>query len=129
MTALPGVLAEIAALAGDEAALAVADARGGTEVYIPPVPADDHWLCALIGREAARAVADHLTEGVGGRRIELPLGPAGHAARMRALVDQMIGEDRSERDIAIATRYSIRGIRRRRARLGQQGEDPQLSLL
>lgn len=129
MTRLPGVLAEIAAVAGDGAALAIADARGGTEVYIPPVPGDDHWLSLLIGCDPARAVAERLTQGVGGRRIELPLGPAGHSARVRALVDQMIRENRSERDIAIATRYSIRGVRRRRAMLGNQVPDPQLSLL
>lgn len=129
MISLPGVLAEIAEVAGEDAALAIADARGGTEVYIPPLPADDHWLSALIGADSARAVAERLTQGVGGRRLELPLGPSGHAARMRALVDQMLLENRSERDIAIATRYSIRGIRRRRARLGQQIDDDQLSLL
>lgn len=117
MTALPGVLAEIAAIAGDAAALAIADARGGTEVYIPPIPDEDHWLSVMIGRDAARAVAYRLTQGVGGRRIELPMGPVGHGARIRARVDEMLRQNRSERDICIATRYSIRGVRRRRALL------------
>ena len=127
--ALPGVLGEIADAAGIDAALAVADARGGTQVYIPPDPPADHWLTVLIGADAARAVADRLTCGVGGLRVDLPLGPAGCAARMRAEVDRLLGEGRSERDIALATRYSIRGIRKRRARLGLGHDDRQLSLL
>jgi hypothetical protein len=55
--------------------------------------------------------------GIKGLRLELPLGPAGHAAQMRARVDAMIKAGASERDIAMATRYTIRAIRRRRASL------------
>ena len=128
MARLPGVLAEIADAAGHEAALAIADARGGTQVYIPPAPDADHWLSLLIGVEAARAVADRLTCGVGGLRVDLPLGPAGCAARVRCEVDRLLGEGRSERDIALTTRYSIRGIRRRRARLGLVSDNRQLPL-
>lgn len=126
--ALPGVLAEIADVAGEDAALHIAAARGGTQVYIPPVPANDHWLCRLIGREEARAVCDRLTCGVGPRRVDLPLGPKGAAALLRAKVDAMLAEDRSERDIALATGYTIRGIRLRRAKLGTKRSDGQLSL-
>lgn len=130
---LPAILAEIAEVAGYEAALAIADVRGGTQIYIPPVPDADHWLCRLIGVEAARKVADQLTLGVGPRRVDLPLGPSGHQARVRAKVDAMLAEGRSERDIALATRYSTRAIRKRRQLLGQQigapKNDRQLSLL
>jgi hypothetical protein len=129
MTDLPGVLGEIAAVAGEEAAIAIASARGGTQVYIPPMPDADHWLCRLIGVAAARKVCEQLTAGVGvGRRVDLPLGLAGHAARVRAKVDAMLAEGRSERDIAIATRYSIRAIRARRKRLGHRPAETQLSL-
>jgi len=117
MTALPGVLQEIAEVVGEEAALEIAAARGGTQVYIPPVPPSDHWLCKLIGVELARLLADKLTMGIKGLRLELPLGPASHAAQVRARVDAMIKTGASERDIALATRYSIRAIRRRRALL------------
>lgn len=128
MVALPGILAEIAEVAGEDAALAIAKARGGTQIYIPPTPANDHWLCRLIGREEARAVCDHLTCGVGPRRVDLPVGPMGAAAKIRAKVDRMIADDRSERDIALATGYTIRAIRKRRAKLGIQRDDGQLSL-
>lgn len=127
MTALPGILAEIADIAGEDAALAVAAARGGTQIYIPPSPDRDHWLTRLVGQQAAKAIADRLTCGVGGMRIDLPLGPKGHAARARAKVDRMIDEGRSERDIALATGYTIRAVRRRRAKR-KPGDDRQISL-
>ena len=130
-TRLPGALAEIAAVAGEDAALAIAAARGGTQVYIPPDPGRDHWLARLVGHKAATAIADRLTCGVGGIRVELPLGPKGHAARVRAKVDRMLNQDppASERDIALATGYTIRGIRYRRAMIGRQRDDRQLELL
>lgn len=124
---LPGVLAEIAEVAGEDAALAIAQARGGTQVYVPPVPPEDHWLCQLVGVTAAREIADALTCGISGRRLELPLGPAGHGANIRAKVDAMLRDGASERDIALATRYTTRAIRRRRAKLGLE-DDRQMSL-
>jgi hypothetical protein len=121
---LPAILAEIADVAGEDAALAIAAARGGTQVYFPPVPAEDHWLCKLIGQEAALAVCHRLTCGVGPLRADLPLGPAGRAAKARELVDTMLRAGRSERDIALATGYTMRGVRYRRAQL----DDRQLPL-
>lgn len=129
ITALAGVLAEIAEVAGVEAALAIAQVRGGTQIYVPPAPDADHWISRLVGLENARAIADKLTCGVGGRRLELPLGPRGHAESQRAKVDALIREGRSERDIALLTGYSIRGVRRRRAKIGSPPESRQLSLL
>lgn len=128
MNQLPGILAEIADIAGEDAALAVAAARGGTQVYIPPSPDRDHWLSRLVGPKAAKDIADRLTCGVGGMRVDLPLGPKGHAARARAKVDRMIDDNRSERDIALATGYTIRGVRRRKAKR-KPGDDRQLHLI
>ena len=118
MTALPGILAEIALVAGEDAALAIAAARGGTQIYVPPVPDAGHWLSRLVGHQSALKIGDRLTCGVGGMRVDLPLGPRGHAAQIRARVDRLIGEGRSERDIALATGYTVRGVRRRKALLG-----------
>lgn len=125
---LPGILAEIAAVAGEDAALKVAAVRGGTAVYFPPVPTNDHWLCRLIGRDEAKAVCERLTCGVGSIRIDVPTGPAGRAAKARAQVDAMIREGRSERDIALATGYTGRSIRRRRLIVEGPREERQLSL-
>lgn len=129
MTQLSGILAEIAHVAGEDAALAIARVRGGTNVYFPPVPDNDHWLCRLIGRDAAKAVCDRLTCGIGGLRADIPLGPNGRAATARAQVDAMLRTGRSERDIALATGYTSRQIRRRRAALDLPSDDRQLTLL
>lgn len=126
---LPGVLGEIAEAAGEEAALAIAQARGGTEIYVPPSPGPDHWISRLVGLKKAAAIADKLTCGVGPRRVELPLGPRGHQARQRALVEALIREGLSERDIALRTGYSIRAVRKRVAAIGRPPDPRQLSLI
>ncbi|MBD3746705.1 MAG: hypothetical protein IE932_10900 [Sphingopyxis terrae] len=129
MTTLPPLLAEIAEVAGEEAALALAQARGGTRVYIPPVIDPDHWISKLIGHQAALRVCDRLTAGLAGRRVDLPLGPTGTNATMRAQqahADRMIIAGRSERDIARETGYTTRQVRRRRAAIR---DDRQMNLL
>ena len=114
---LPQVLADIARIAGEEAARRVAGAVGGTRVYIPPVPGPDHWLSQLVGEQAARKIADHFTAGLLGARVDIPLGDAGFIASQQAKIDAMILAGRSERDIALACGYTGRTVRRRRARL------------
>lgn len=127
--ALPGVLRQIADVAGEDAALAIAEVRGGTVVYFPPRPAADHWLCTLIGPERALAVCDLLTCGVGPARVDVPRGPTRQAAKVQAQIDSMLAENRSELDISRATGYTIRAIRWRRARLKGRTEDRQMTLL
>lgn len=114
---LPPVLAQIADIVGEDAALTIAALRGGTQVYIPPVVAQDHWLAQAIGHREANELADFLTCGIKGYRLEIPLGPTGYEAQARAELDRLIAEGRSERDIAMATRYSMRTIRRHRAKI------------
>lgn len=126
---LPGVLAIIAQVAGEEAALAVADWRGGTQVYIPPRPDENHWLSHVVGHAAALKIGEELTCGFAGLRVDIPLGPAGRQAKGWVLVDRMIAEGRSERDIALATRYSARTIRRRIAKHGRPADTRQLTLI
>jgi len=125
---LPGVLAQIANVAGEEAAVAIAEAVGGTQVYIPPVPDADHWMSRLVGHKAALAIADRLTLGVGGIRLDMPSGPSGYAAKTRQKVDRMIAAGRSERDIALATGYTGRGVRKRR-RLSRERDARQPRLI
>ena len=129
MSALPSLLAEIASVAGEEAALKIASARGGTQIYVPPVPSSDHWMTRLIGQEKARAVCAQLTAGVGPRRVDLPLGPTGTRATKRAQMDRMIIDQRSERDIARATGYTQRAVRKRNAQLGKPKDKRQIPLL
>jgi len=121
---LPGVLGDIARVAGEEAALAIARKFGGTRVYFPAEPAADHWLSKLVGHETALAIGDHLTGGfVGGARIDLPSGAFGHQESVRARVDRMIGEGASVRDIALATRYTERAVHKRKAKLRDDRQD------
>ncbi|MFN3990035.1 MAG: hypothetical protein ACK4IS_07235 [Erythrobacter sp.] len=122
---LPQVLADIAMIAGEEAARRVAEAVGGTRVYIPPHPGPDHWLAKLLGLEAARKIADHFTAGVGGARVDIPLGDSGFIAGQQARIDAMILAGRSERDIALACGYTERSVRRRRARLKARDDSRQ----
>ena len=112
---LPKMLAEIAEVAGLDAALRLAEARGGTEIYVPATAGDDHWLTETVGREAADAICQHFEGGGRGSRVLLPLGPKGSAARIRRKVDRMIADGKSEREIALATGYTGRGVRMRRA--------------
>ncbi|WP_086619242.1 hypothetical protein [Erythrobacter tepidarius] len=114
---LPQVLADIARIAGEEAARRVAGAVGGTRVYIPPHPGPDHWLSQLVGQEAARRIGEHFTAGLAGARVDIPLGETGFIASQQARIDAMIMAGRSDRDIALACRYTERGVRKRRARL------------
>lgn len=126
---LPGVLRQIAEVAGEDAALAIAAARGGTQVYFPPRPNARHWLCKLIGRERAEVVCDQLTCGVGPLRLDLPLGPTGHRMSGAAKVDALLAQNLSESQIARMTGYTIRGVRMRRAKLGKSADSRQLSLI
>ncbi|MBV2147905.1 hypothetical protein KRZ98_06320 [Sphingobium sp. AS12] len=129
---LPGVLAAIADVAGEDAALAIAQARGGTQIYLPPAPGADHWLSQLVGHDAALAIGRKFADGHAGVRVDLPLGPTGHVYEQmmlkRAEMDAMIASGRSERDIALATGYTIRTVRRRIAKIGRPVDDRQLPL-
>ena len=87
---LPSPLDEIAEVAGLAAALAIADAVGGTRVSIPARPADDHWLVELLGHEQASAIARHFMtlspedRTRGARHIVIPRGPAGLLKKAKA---------------------------------------------
>lgn len=93
---LPGVLAQIASVAGVEAALAVARAKGGSRAYVPPRPGDNHWLVQTVGRAAADAIAAEL---VGATACNL-LIPKGAGALMRRHFDKLRAEGVSVIDAA-----------------------------
>ena len=113
---LPALLAEIAQVAGLEAALKLAETRGGTEIYVPADAPAGHWLADTVGAQAAKAICSHFTGAGPGCRLELPTGPAGTMAQIRRKVDRMIAEGKSEREIALACGYTGRGVRMRRAK-------------
>ncbi len=84
---LPGVLAEIAEIAGRDTALEIAMAHGGERLHIPR-PAfvlgargETHPLTLLLGREVAGRIAGRL----GGNSIYIPMA-------RRALVRHLAGQ-------------------------------------
>ncbi|SDH93640.1 hypothetical protein [Roseospirillum parvum] len=121
---LPGVLRQIAEIAGAPAALAVAAARGGRRVYVPTPDAlaAGHWLVEAIGLEPARRVAG----GLGAGHIDLPLGPLANGARVRAAIRQSLRAGHSAAEAAALSGAHVRTVWRHRA---AQRDDDQGSLL
>ena len=86
---LPELLAEIAEVAGIDAALAVAQAKGGARAHFPHPTRlhDGHWLVCAVGIEKARLISKHLSSLTAGIYIHIALGPAGmyQIARLKAV--------------------------------------------
>ncbi len=74
---LPALLAEIAEVVGIEAALSIAEAKGGQAASIPSRLRDDHWLVKAIGRERAETLSEHFCSGRSRAQLDIPLGPTG----------------------------------------------------
>ncbi|RLQ88897.1 hypothetical protein [Notoacmeibacter ruber] len=115
MTALPGILGEIEDVAGLAAALAVAQAVGGTRQYIPGSAPDGHWLVDTVGRDAADRICAHfaLTDAHGrasGTLYTIPMGPTGSAREARRRLRQALAKGASARDAA-----QIAGVHERTA--------------
>ena len=106
MSSLPGILADIADIAGAEIALRVAQSHGGTRVDIPPRAEDEHWLTLLVGFETADAIcrglaitdADGRLKGV--RHEVVPLGPASLIKMARRRAAQALEAGHSAREAA-----------------------------
>lgn len=92
MTSLPGILADIADIAGMDVAYEIARSHGGTRVSIPPRAVAGHWLTELVGFETADKICQGLAtldpDGKlrGVQHEVIPKGPAAvlKAARRQA---------------------------------------------
>jgi hypothetical protein len=131
---LPGVLAEIAELVGDQAALTIASRAGGTRIYFPAKADDKHWLVASIGRAAADKVCAHFTvDERRGQRIEIPLYVGGSYRQLvRAIAERthkMDKEGASSTEIARKVGVTQRSVHRHRARHRGKKDGKQGSLL
>lgn len=109
---LPGALAVIADAAGLDAALKVAEAKGGTRTYIPATLKDSHWLVELVGMERAQVICACLVDGPKGEEIEIPLGPAGRQQKYRRRLRELIDEGRSKPEIARLLGIDVSTVRR-----------------
>ncbi|WP_323034545.1 hypothetical protein [Pararhodobacter sp.] len=78
-----GAIARYAQLIGPEAALKLAEARGGTIIYVPHPPVDEaNVLSGVIGIEATAKLA----EAFPGNQLKIPVG-----REWRAVVYRMAG--------------------------------------
>ena len=75
----PELLREIAEVAGVEAAITLADRRGGNRVYFPrpDTLGPHHWLVDCVGATPARLLCEHFY----GIELELPIGSLSKAER------------------------------------------------
>lgn len=116
---LPGLLAEIAAVAGPDRAIALAAARGGTRFTVPKVARDDHWLVHLIGPAAAR----HLADTRGGEVILVPIGPTGRAVATHRLIHSALAAGHSIEATARLANVHARTVYRHKKRMTERGDD------
>lgn len=80
-TPLPEVVAEIASVAGHEAAWLIVRARGGQQVFIPAHAREDHWLTTLVGMDAARKICDHFKVNHRGSQVIIPMAAASQRSK------------------------------------------------
>jgi len=118
---LPGVLAEVAEVVGEAAAIALASHAGGTRVYLPAHPSADHWLVQALGAEdAAKLCAHFAVDGQRGQRLDIPLYVGGtYRQMMRSIaerVHKMDEADASSQEIARKVGITQRSVHRHRAR-------------
>lgn len=84
---LPEGLEEIAEAASLDAALKLAEAFGGSMVYLPHKAGPDHWLVRLVGRQDA----DRICKAFGGDKRNIPFGPGNgvRSSTRRRLVKEL----------------------------------------
>lgn len=102
---LPGVLAQIEEVVGREAALDLALALGGTPLYVPNANrlSPTHRLCAAVGIDAARLIAEHHH----GEILDIPLA-------RRPLARHLSLRGWSTGDIARRLNIALKTVRRYR---------------
>ncbi|MBY6244182.1 helix-turn-helix domain-containing protein [Methylosinus sp. Sm6] len=122
---LPGLLREIADVAGLPAALAIAEEKGGARVHFPARASEAHWLVRLIGREAADKLCEHFRTAQGGARELVPLGPRNFYAQARRKAARLAEEGCSREEVARRLGVHIRTVQRYRARGRDEGDSRQ----
>ena len=105
---LPGVLALIAEEIDEDCAIALANARGGRNVFIPKSVEPDHELSRIVGFEKAK----QLSELLGGGRLAVPYGSFGGQAGRRAKIETLLQKGLSHSDIAAEVDVSQRTVER-----------------
>jgi hypothetical protein len=120
MSSLPGILGQIAEVAGEQAARRIAAELGGQRVSFARRPGPENAVARIVGIDAARAIADH----IGWGEMVIPLGPATRTARIRAMLAQGVSHNR----IAAAVQVHIRTVERIASRMRTEDDDRQPDL-
>ncbi|MGQ9370550.1 hypothetical protein [Azospirillum sp. A39] len=115
-TPLPGILGELAATGHTGAALTLAKEWGGQRRYIPAEPRPGMEIVALVGIDAARALAAIC----GSREIEVP-----RAAGLGSLKRAILGEAGSANQVAQAVGCTRRYVLKVRALVEDDGDQAQ----
>ena len=117
---LPALLADIANVAGIEAARSVARARGGTVVYFPSANTINggggRWLVEAVGETTALQISAIFPMG---QAVSIPLWLDGDRRRLK--VAELTREGRGVNDIARAIGCTTRSVFRYRQRLKKEG--------
>lgn len=123
---LPDLLARVAEVAGEDAALLLAKAFGGRPLYLPLAEEIEpgHRLSELIGMERARAVCTAIGQG----EVIFPRGPFSSRAELKRRVAEMLDAKKSHATIALALNLHIRSVEKIAARL-RKADDRQGRLL
>lgn len=133
---LPELLAEIAEVAGLEAALALAAAKGGQRVYIPAYPRAGNWLVEAVGLKAAEKICEHfrtydpefVRHSAHSTAVVVPMGPE-RSVLKRAIreLHQGLAEGLSVRDAARRAGVHERtGFRARKRMKAPEAREPDL---
>lgn len=124
---LPALLAEIAEVAGLEAALAIAEAKGGQQVFVVSRLRPDNWLVKAVGRAKAEAISEHFCSGRYRQKLDIPFGPKGSYLAERRRIARALAEAQSQgasaNEMAQAAGVTNRSARRFRAKQRQHNSN------
>lgn len=108
------LLNRIADIAGERAAVLLAQAKGGQQIYIPDRVTADHWLAELIGLDAARALA----VAYGSRKLILPVALSSDQRRRASAIADLLEQGYSINAIVRMTGVSRSTVREHARRKG-----------
>jgi len=120
---LPGVLAEIASVAGLDNAIYVARAKGGTRVRIPAKCDAEHWLSKACGLAAALVICEHFAANGAGIMLDIPLGPASSDATRARAIRERLSRNETANEIARAVGVDRRTVFNHKAKLKSGEKD------
>lgn len=119
MSKLPGILADIAEVAGEAAALELARECGGLQISLSD--AEGSTLARAVGADKAKAIVSALGRG----RVIVPMATArGQRGRQRAAAE-LLAKGATGREVALACDVHIRTAWRAKARLARPRDSDQ----